>query len=103
MRKFYEYDGGGMGLVKRKVHYVDFLEESLGEALTEKQIQFTHESEIKTEPVLDFHLPDHDIHIEVKQYYSDRIAKQLQSKQNVIVLQGRKAVAFFNQLIKNQK
>lgn len=83
----------------RKIHYTDFLEESLGESLNGKGIEFIHESEIKTEPVLDFHLPEHDIHIEIKQFYSDRIIKQLQSKQNVIVLQGRKAVDFFNKLI----
>lgn len=80
----------------RKIHYTDFLEQSVGETLEGGGVDFIHESEVKHEPVLDFELPEHDVHIEIKQFYSDRVIKQLKSKQNVIVLQGRKAVDFFN-------
>jgi len=85
---------------ERKIHYTDFLEASLGKTLETNGVDFTHESEVKHEPVIDFYLPDHDIYIEVKQFYSDRIIKQLQSQQNVIVIQGRKAVDFFNKHFK---
>lgn len=84
----------------KKRHYSDFLEEPVGETLDVHGIEFIHESEVKRDPILDFELPESDVHIEIKQFYSDRIIKQLQSKQNVIVLQGRKAVDFFNKHFK---
>ena len=46
-------------------------------------------------PPLDFHLCDKDIHIEVKQFHSDRISRQCASAPNVIVLQGAKSVEWF--------
>jgi hypothetical protein len=42
---------------------------------------------------LDFYLPDLDLHIEVKQFHSDRVGKQMARADNVIVAQGRRAVA----------
>ena len=48
---------------------------------------------------LDFHLLDHDLHIEVKQFHSDRIAAQMARAPNVIVAQGRPAVEWLAKLI----
>lgn len=47
----------------------------------------------------DFFLPEYDTAIEVKQFYSPRIAKQMQHNHNVIVIQGRKAAECFAKLL----
>jgi NMD protein affecting ribosome stability and mRNA decay len=78
-------------------HYADHLELSVARNLTRLNIPFIHESENK-EQGLDFYIPEKDVYIEVKQFHSDRIVKQMASKENVIVLQGRKAIQFFNSL-----
>jgi hypothetical protein len=52
------------------------------------QPQDTHEGP----NTLDFHLPDHNLYIEVKQFHSDRIARQMALQPNVIVAQGALAV-----------
>ncbi len=41
---------------------------------------------------LDFHLTDADVHIEVKQMHTPRIAEQMSRAPNVIAVQGRAAV-----------
>ena len=48
---------------------------------------------------LDFYLPGIDLYIEVKQFYSPRIAKQMSRAPNVIALQGACAVRLFANLI----
>ena len=52
---------------------------------------------------LDFHLSDYGIHIEVKQFHSDRIADQMSRGENVIAVQGRKAVEFMAALLCDYK
>lgn len=52
---------------------------------------------------LDFYLPDLDIYIEVKQFHSDRIAKQMARRPNVIAIQGRGAVLTFCAMLKGPK
>lgn len=37
---------------------------------------------------LDFYLPDYDIYIECKQFYTPRILDQMSEVENVIVVQG---------------
>lgn len=82
----------------RTRRYVDHLEAAVGNALESKGIEFTHESE---EAIgADFFLPHQNLFIEVKQFYSDRIVKQIMDKDNVIVLQGKRAVDFFVNTIK---
>lgn len=51
---------------------------------------------------LDFYLPNRDLYIEVKQFHSDRIAKQTARAANVIVAQGRIAVQTLALLIKGK-
>lgn len=48
---------------------------------------------------LDFHLPEHDFFIEVKQFHSDRISRQMKRADNVIVAQGRGAVEALARMI----
>jgi NMD protein affecting ribosome stability and mRNA decay len=78
-------------------HYADYLELAVARNLTRLNIDFVHESENK-EQGLDFYLPKQDVYIELKQFHSDRINEQLKSRDNVIVLQGRKAIHFFNSI-----
>jgi len=51
---------------------------------------------------LDFYLQDHDLHIEVKQFHTPRIAEQMGRADNVIAIQGIKAAQLFAKLITNQ-
>jgi hypothetical protein len=44
---------------------------------------------------LDFHLTDYGIHVEVKQFHSDRIAEHMARATNVIAIQGKEAAEFF--------
>lgn len=44
---------------------------------------------------LDFYLIDFDVHIEVKQFHSNRIAEQMSRAPNVIAIQGRAAAEWF--------
>lgn len=82
-------------------HYADHLEKLVGDSLTEARINFDHESEggIAAEFGLDFYIPAADVFIEVKQYHSDRIAKQTARANDVIVLQGENAVKLFATLL----
>lgn len=44
---------------------------------------------------LDFHITESDVYIEVKAFHSDRIAEQMSRAENVIAIQGTKAVEWF--------
>lgn len=48
---------------------------------------------------LDFHLTDYGIHVEVKQFHSDRISEQMARAPNVIAVQGRAAAEFFSAIL----
>ena len=50
---------------------------------------------------LDFYLPGLDVHIEVKQFHSERSNEQLSRAPNVILAQGEGAVNFLAHLIAN--
>jgi len=82
----------------RNIHYADHLEKQIAEVLDSLGIDFVHESEDKYQE-LDFWLPRHDVYIEVKQFHASRIEKQMASRSNVIVLQGRKSVELFKTLL----
>lgn len=76
-----------------KIHYSDDLEQRVGELLKKVGIKAIHES-INKESALDFYLPDYEIYIEIKKYHSDRVINQLKSRDNIILVQGRKSVEF---------
>lgn len=71
----------------------DPLEAMVAAALARAGIHYTAGQ--RTAADLDFHLPGPDIHIEVKTYHSDRIARQMALAPNIIALQGRAAVEWF--------
>lgn len=48
---------------------------------------------------LDFYLPDYDCYVEVKQFHSDRIAKQMSKRDNVIAIQGKGALECFKKMM----
>lgn len=83
----------------KKPVYTDHLEAQIGKALTEKGIKFIHGSQGNNQR-LDFYLPDLNIYLEVKQYHTERSLSQLASQDNIILIQGREAVAAFIQMIK---
>ena len=51
---------------------------------------------------LDFLILEASVHIEVKQFHSDRIAGQMARADNVIAVQGREAVAWLSGLIEDR-
>lgn len=78
----------------------DPLERQVETALRHKKLQYVHESQSKEATQgLDFYLPTLGVHIEVKQFHTDRIARQMQQARDVVVLQGQQAVDFFCSLM----
>ncbi len=76
----------------------DPIEQIIADGLTAADIAFVHESEGLI-PRLDFYLPDKDIYIEVKQFHSERITRQMAQVRNVIAIQGREAALAFVEMI----
>ena len=79
-------------------YYSDFPEKELADILITNNINSVHQSKGNNQR-LDFFLPDHDVYIEVKQYRSDRVNNQLKLHENIILLQGKKSVKFFKELL----
>lgn len=52
---------------------------------------------------LDFYLPDHDTHVELKQFHSPRIAAQTGRVENVIVVQGRGALVALRKMMETAR
>ncbi len=52
---------------------------------------------------LDFWIPAWNLHIEVKQFHSERIGRQMAQAPNVIVAQGAAAVEWLAEMIKRGK
>lgn len=84
---------------KRKIHFSDSLEADIASILEALSVNFIHESEGAT---LDFYLPDFDVHIEIKQFYSDRIIRQMSENANVILIQGRKSLELLKNIVQNK-
>ena len=80
----------------------DPMEEKMASALTAAQIEYVTDTDPRSLD-LDFYLPAQNVHIEVKQFHSDRIAAQMARAENVIALQGRKAVGLFCALLHRKK
>lgn len=77
----------------KELYFSDHTEKRIAAILNRLHIEFVHESQDKNQK-LDFYLPDYDIFIEVKRFYSKRIAGQISGHENVIVIQGVASVAF---------
>lgn len=82
----------------KPLHISDPLELEVANALTEKGIAFVHESQ-GTGQRLDFYLPQFEIYMEVKRYHTPRIEQQMALQENVILIQGSKAVHAFLAMI----
>jgi hypothetical protein len=74
----------------------DPMERMIADALDCNGIRYVHE---EPNTRLDFYLPDFDVYIEVKQFHSDWIARQMSRASNVIALQGRRSCELFAALI----
>ena len=70
------------------------LEQAIADKLTALNIEFRHDSQGGTKN-LDFYLPAYDVYIEVKQFSTPRSKEQLERADNVILIQGVKALEFF--------
>jgi len=75
------------------------LERMLAAKLAEMGVEYQHESQYNIG--LDFYLPRQKVYIEIKQYHTERIHRQIADKGDVIVLQGKKSVDFFIELLNN--
>lgn len=73
----------------------DALEQEVPQALDGAGIEYQTDYEGASPQSLDFYLPAYDVHIEVKAAHAARVSDQMARVDNVIVLQGPKAVALF--------
>lgn len=79
----------------------DPLEREIEAALVEAGIDFHTDEGGGTESRLDFYLPQLDVFIEVKRFYTSRTGEQIARAPNVIVAQGERAVRFLAQAIRS--
>lgn len=78
----------------KKLHISNSLELEVANVLTDNGIEFIHESQLPGQS-LDFFLPQFNVYLEVKEYYSERSSKQLQRSDDIILIQGKKALYAF--------
>jgi hypothetical protein len=75
----------------------DPVERVIEDALIECGIEYTRADEMTRH--LDFYLPRLNIYIEVKQFHTPRIEKQMARVPDIIVIQGMKAAVIFAKMI----
>jgi len=68
--------------------------------LDQAGIKYLHEQEGSLH--LDFYLPEYDVYLEIKNFYSSRISKQMKRANSVIAIQGKDSVDFIVKLLKNK-
>ncbi|MBO9428692.1 hypothetical protein [Sulfitobacter sp. R18_1] len=83
----------------------DPMEKMLRDGLIAGDFAFTEDGKPGSEvnKALDFHLSEEGVHIEVKQFHSDRISKQMARSDNIIAAQGAVAVKFLADLLANAR
>lgn len=79
----------------------DPLEERIALALDRAGIQYRTGEGGHVSCALDFELPTLGVYIEVKRFHTDRIAAQMARVDNVIAVQGERAVHIFAQMIED--
>lgn len=79
----------------------DPMERQIEEALIESGIRYQTDIGGDTKTALDFYLPDFDVSLEVKRFYSARTGEQMARAPNVIVAQGEAAVRFLATAIRS--
>jgi hypothetical protein len=79
------------------------LEKQMANLLRSADIDFTRPERDRSDPTtLDFYLPDFDLYIEVKQFHTDRITRQLAAvpdRKTAIMLMGPSAISDFERLV----
>lgn len=78
---------------------MDPMEAIIARALEAAGIDFTTDLGGGNPVGLDFYLPAHDVHIEVKRQHTPRIAEQMSRAPNVIAVQGETAIRLFASMI----
>lgn len=76
----------------------DPMEEIIRNALDRSPLIYVEEEHPDAKG-LDFYLPFVGVHIEVKQFHSERIAEQMSRADNVIAIQGIGAAKLFAQML----
>jgi len=84
-----------MGATLLRACDTDPMERLTSTALRSAGIEFITDHDPSSPAGLDFYLPRFDVHIEVKRFHSDRVMGQLRRANDVILLQGARAVEFF--------
>lgn len=74
-------------------------EKIIADALTKASLEFVMENDMMNAAGLDFYLPQYDIYIEVKSFYSERIAEQMSRAKNVIAIQGEQSARVFADMV----
>lgn len=78
--------------------FTDPIEIIVADALDKVGIQYTHESQNKQQG-FDFKLTYSGVHIECKQFPTDRTERQLLMTNDIILIQGRAAAIAFADMI----
>jgi hypothetical protein len=86
--------------VRKGSRVSDPIERIIADALDARGLEYICDGEGDTNG-LDFFLCDFGVHIEVKQFHTDRVAEQMRRVHNVIVIQGETAALAFAGLIKS--
>lgn len=81
---------------------IDPVEREVRSALAIRGVDFVEEEDPRAKN-LDFYLPDYDLHIEVKQFHTERSNEQLSRAPNVILIQGMGAASAFATLLNGDR
>ncbi len=79
----------------------DPMEREIEKALIDAGVRYETDAGGANESRLDFHLPDFDISIEMKRFYTARTGEQMARAPNVIVAQGERAIRFLAAAIRS--
>lgn len=72
----------------------DPVEAIVARALDDAGISYT-----RPDGTPDFKITAFNLEIEVKQFYSERVIRQLEGKENIILIQGKPAASYFYRLL----
>jgi len=88
-----------LSTIRKAVVISDPLEAYVAGGMDRAGIRYFHEKEPENTTALDFFLPDDSLYIEVKAMHAERVGKQMEQAQNVIVLQGYAAATWFVEML----
>ena len=74
------------------------IESKIRDGLEQANITYVDEHDGRSKG-LDFYLPDFDVHIECKQFHSEKISEQMSRSGNIIAIQGMGAAELFFDLL----